>query len=160
MQPTIKTITNKKLIGKSLGMSMVDNKTYELFRSFMPRRKEIQYANMVEVYDLRVYPEDYHVNFNPANNFTKWALVEVSEIENVPDQMEVFNLKGGSYAVFDHKGPQTDTSIFQYIFTSWFPNSEYDVDHRPHFELLRVGTKPNDPNAQQQIWVPVIPKIQ
>jgi predicted transcriptional regulator YdeE len=49
-----------------------------------------------------------------------------SSNHNVPNDMETFTLTGGLYAVFDYKGLSTDNSIFQYIFETWLPSSEYD----------------------------------
>jgi AraC family transcriptional regulator len=54
----------------------------------------------------------------------------------VPAEMEKFVLPGGLYAVFYHKGIYTDTDIFQYIFGTWLTASEYELDKRPHFEIL------------------------
>jgi AraC family transcriptional regulator len=41
MHPRIETLPEKKLVGKWLEMSFANNKTAELWRSFMPRKKEI-----------------------------------------------------------------------------------------------------------------------
>jgi len=41
-QPQIETMTEKKLVGKHVLMSLSDNKTRELFQGFMPRRREIK----------------------------------------------------------------------------------------------------------------------
>jgi predicted transcriptional regulator YdeE len=41
MNHRIETLTEKKLIGKRMRMSVSGNKTGDLWRSFMPRRKEI-----------------------------------------------------------------------------------------------------------------------
>ena len=41
MQPRIETLTERKLIGKRITMSLSNNKTGELWRIFMPRRREI-----------------------------------------------------------------------------------------------------------------------
>jgi len=41
MQPRIVNLREKKLVGKQLITSLVNNKTGELWKSFMPRRKEI-----------------------------------------------------------------------------------------------------------------------
>ena len=38
MQPIIKTVPAKKLIGKKTTMSLADNKTFALFSDFMPKR--------------------------------------------------------------------------------------------------------------------------
>jgi AraC family transcriptional regulator len=155
MQPTIKIIEEKKLIGMSKPMSLTDNKTFQLFSTFMPRKKEISNAINSDVFDLRVYPKGYFLNFNPSTFFTKWVLAEVPNFENVPSGMETFTLAGGKYAVFTHKGLSTDNSTFQYIFTEWLPNSDFVLADRPHFEILGAKTKLNDPNSEEEVWVPV-----
>jgi AraC family transcriptional regulator len=151
----IETIPEKKFVGINLTMSLTDNKTFELFSSFMPRRKEIVNAENVDVFDLIVYPANYFSAFNPSVSFTKWALIEVSSFENIPNEMETFVLSSGQYAVFDYKGLSTDKSIFEYIFRTWLPNSNYLIDNRPHFEVLGEKYKNNDPNSEEEIWVPI-----
>ena len=42
MIPKIVFLTKKKLIGHKIKMSLTDNKTGELWRGFMPRKKDIQ----------------------------------------------------------------------------------------------------------------------
>ena len=69
--------------------------------------------------------------------------------------MKSLILKGGLYAVFDYKGSSSNNSIFQYIFSEWLPNSEYLIDHRPHFEILGSKYKNNDPNSEEEIWIPI-----
>ena len=69
--------------------------------------------------------------------------------------METYSLAGGLYAVFDYKGSSTDPSIFQHIFGTWLPNSEYMLDDRPHFEVLGDKFKNNDPNSEEEIWIPI-----
>ena len=72
--------------------------------------------------------------------------------------MEAFILTGGLYAVFDYKGLNTDHSIYQYIFGTWLPNSDYVLDNRPHFEILGDKYKNNDPTSEEEIWIPIKPK--
>ena len=50
------------------------------------------------------------------------------------------------------------TSIFQYIFGTWLPNSTYLLADRPHFEVLGEGYKNNDPTSEEEIWIPIQPK--
>jgi AraC family transcriptional regulator len=69
--------------------------------------------------------------------------------------METFVLSGGEYAVFDYKGSSNDSSIFQYIFMNWLPNSGYNLDNRPHFEVLGEKYKNNDPTSEEEIWIPI-----
>lgn len=153
MEVIIKTIETKKLVGMRETMSLTENLTFSLFRAFMPRRKEIENALNGNTLDLKVYPKNYFLNFNHSTTFQKWAVVEVSDFETIPGGMESFILTGGKYAVFISK--VGDDSIFNYIFTTWLPNSEYELDNRPHFDVLREKTKGGDSESEQEIWIPI-----
>ena len=159
MEPRIETIPEKKLVGSSIQMSLNNNKTGWLWSNFIPKLKDI--ANKVgqDKYSLQVYGSDYFSNFDPNREFVKWALVEVTNFENIPTDLETFTLKSGQYAVFIHKG---DTSEFyktaQYIYGVWLPNSAFELDDRPHFEVLGNKYKNNDPASEEEVWIPVKPR--
>ncbi|MGH1366878.1 MAG: GyrI-like domain-containing protein [Calditrichia bacterium] len=155
MEPQIVTIEEKKLIGMSVSMSLVDNKTFQVFSTFMPRKKEILNAVNSDVLDMRVFPENYYTAFSPAAVFEKWAAVEVAGFDSVPDGMQTLTLPGGQYAVFHRIGLGTDNSIFEYIFTEWLPHSGFQLDNRPHFDVMGEKFKRNDPNSEEDICIPV-----
>jgi len=121
----------------------------------MPRRNEIKNNLTTEVISMQVYDSLYYKDFKPSNEFEKWATVEVTDFDIIPNEMEPFTLTGGLYAVFDYKGSSTDNSIFQYIFSTWLPSSEYQLEDRPHFEVLGEKYKNNDPNSEEEIWIPI-----
>lgn len=156
MTPRIETLEAKKLVGKSLRMSLTNNKSGVLWSSFIPKLKEIDSMISNDKFSLQVYEPNYFDNFNPDREFLKWALVEVSDYGNLPSDLEAFKLEGGLYAVFIHIG---DTKEFyktsQYIFGVWLPNSEYVLDNRPHFEILGEKTKKDDPNSEEEVWIPI-----
>ena len=158
MQPRIETIKEKKLVGKKLKMSFAHNKTGELWAGFMPRRKEIKNSVSTDLFSLQIYEKEHFNKFNPEREFEKWALVEVSSFDNIPEGFESFSLQKGLYAVFHYKGSSADSSIFQYIFATWLPSSDYALDDRPHFEILDEKYKNNDPDSEEEIWIPVKPK--
>lgn len=122
----------------------------------MPSIKDINNNITNDRFSLQVYDANHFDNFNPNREFVKWALVEVSDFENVPIELETFELMGGEYAVFIHQG---DTKEFyktsQYIYGVWLPNSEYVLDDRPHFEVLGNKTKKDDPNSEEEVWIPI-----
>lgn len=155
MQPRIINLAAKKLIGKHLKMSLTNNKTGQLWGQFAPSIKTIVHRTSIDKISMQIYPTDYYKNFSPTTEFEKWATVEVSNYDHIPNGMESFNLEGGLYAVFDYKGSSADASIFQYIFWQWLPNSIYQVDNRPHFEVLGTKYKNNDPNSEEEIWIPI-----
>lgn len=157
MQPIIQTLPEKFLIGNHLTMSLAENKTAELWRSFMPQRKEIINAVSSDLFSMQVYDAEYSFkNFDPAATFEKWAAVEVHDFKNVPEGMETFVLKSGLYAVFQHKGgPAAGFKTFSFIFGTWLPASAYDLDNRPHFEILGEKYNGNEPDSEEEIWIPV-----
>jgi AraC family transcriptional regulator len=155
MTPRIQHLPEKKLIGKKLKMSLVNNKTAELWKSFMPQRNAIENKVNNDFISMQVYSPTHFVHFNPSNEFEKWATVEAANFEHVLDGMETYILPSGLYAVFHYKGLSSDTSIFQYIFGTWLPNSNYHLDVRPHFEVLGEKYKNNDPTSEEEIWIPI-----
>jgi AraC family transcriptional regulator len=156
MQPEIKTVEEKKLIGFALTMSLTDNKTAELWRMFMPRRKEISNSTGSDLISLQIYPENYYEQFNPGNTFVKWASCEVTDFNNVPNGMQSLSLSSGLYAIFHYKGSSADASIYQYIFNEWLPQSKYKLDNRPHFEMLGEKYRNIDPSSEELICIPVL----
>lgn len=155
MQPRIETLKPKKLVGLHLNMSLAHNLTGQLWRQFAPRIQEIPNRVSNDKLSLQVYPPNYYAQFSPVTPFTKWAAVEVKSVDELPEGLRTLELEGGLYAVFDYKGSSADTSIFQYIFSEWLPKSNYAVDDRPHFEVLGPKYKNNDPNSEEEIWIPV-----
>ncbi|MTI86440.1 MAG: GyrI-like domain-containing protein [Balneolaceae bacterium] len=155
MEPRIEHIEEKKLVGKYLTMSLANNKTGELWGSFMPSRMKITNNLSNDLISLQVYPRGYYSSFNPNTEFVKWALAEVPNFNHVPENMDTFILKGGMYAVFLHKGSHTNTSTFEYIFREWIPASDYELDHRPHFEVLGEKYKLGDSESEEELWIPI-----
>jgi AraC family transcriptional regulator len=155
MLPRIKEIEEKRLIGKRLKMSLTNNLTGKLWKGFMQRRNEIKNNVTKEMISMQIYDSLYYQNFKPNNEFEKWATIEVTDFDFIPNEMEPFTLPGGFYAVFNHKGSSNDNSVFEYIFLNWLPNSKYKLDNRPHFEVLGEKYKNNDQNSEEEIWIPI-----
>lgn len=155
MKPRIINIDEKKLVGIKLTMSFAHYNIGELWGIFMPRKNEITNNLTNDLISMAVYNPSHFYDFKPTNKFDRWATVEVSDFDNIPNGMEHFILEGGLYAVFDYIGLNTDNSIFQYIFGTWLPNSNYILDHRPHFEVLGEKYKNNDPTSEEEIWIPI-----
>jgi AraC family transcriptional regulator len=159
MKPRIETLTEKKLIGKRTRMSLSANKTGQLWQSFMPRRKEIQNIIGSELFSIEVYPPTYWDKFDPDAEFEKWAAVEVADWRTIPDNMETMLLSNGRYAVFIHKGPASAAlQTYSYIFETWLPDSGFLLDNRPHFALMGDNYKNEDPDSEEEIWIPIKPK--
>lgn len=157
MNPRIETLPETKLVGMRVHMNFLANKTQELWQRFMPRKKEIINTVGNELHSIEIYPDiSYFDTFNPAKEFDKWAAVKVSDLENIPDKMEKLVIPTGFYVVFPFKGTAKEAAkIYQKIIGHWIPNSIYELDHRPHFALMGEKYKNNDPDSEEEFWVPI-----
>lgn len=155
--PRIESLPEKTLVGKSIRMCLANNKTHELWSSFMPNRNEVTNKVGSSYYSVQFYDANLQFeNFTPQVEFTKCAMVEVSEVGDIPEGMETRKLPEGLYAVFTYVGrPMDFAPTWRYIFQEWLPNSIYTLDDRPHFELLPENYNPMDPNAQEEVWIPI-----
>jgi len=156
MEPRIETLESKKLVGLRLKMSLSRNRTRELWQTFMPRRAEAKARVGSHYISMQVYDPDQGDPFSPEAVFEKWATVEVADGKEMPEGMESYTLHGGQYAVFTHCGPASAAQeTFQKIFGVWLPNSGYALDAREHFEVLPADYRPDDPDATEEIWIPI-----
>ncbi len=156
MNPSLVIIQGKNFIGKRISMSLANNRVPDLWKSFLPHIALIPgRTNPKELVSLAVYPPDYFDALNPDRLFDRWAAVEVESLENIPELFESLYVQGGLYAVFAYKGSSADTQIFKYIYGEWLPNSGYQLDLRPHFEILGEKYKNNDPESEEEIWIPL-----
>jgi AraC family transcriptional regulator len=101
-------LSEKKFVGKRIKMSFSENKTHELWRSFMSGRREINSIIGMELYSIEVYEQLYFDNFIPKREFDKWAAVEVMNFDN-----------------------------------------------RPHFAVMGEKYKNEDPDSEEELWIPI-----
>tara|TARA_R110002073_G_scaffold14656_4_gene59503 strand:- start:414 stop:869 length:456 start_codon:yes stop_codon:yes gene_type:complete len=138
-------------------MSMVQDATAGLWQRFMPRRNEVTNTIGEALYSVQNFEGlSGFENFTADTVFEKWAAVEVRDHEAVPAGMEAFLLRAGHYAVFDHQGPPSQfPKTLQFIFSEWMPQSKWQLDDREHFEVLLPGWRADDPEAREEVWIPV-----
>ena len=157
MEPRIETLSKTTVIGMKMIMSFANNRTAELWRTFMPRRRELQNAIGPELYSVEVYNNPtFFEKFNPANEFEKWAAVKAHADDSVPDGMHTLTIPEGLYAVFPYKGkPSQAQSVYQFIYATWIPGSIYQLDNRPHFALMGEKYKGEHPDSEEEFWIPI-----
>jgi AraC family transcriptional regulator len=160
MEPRLEALNEKLFVGKNITMSLANNRTGALWQSFMPERKVVTNNVGPELYSIEIYPPNYFDNFSLHAEFEKWAAVEVTDFDSLPDSMQSLRVPSGLYAVFIHRGPASSgPKTYGYILTSWLPNSEYALDARPHFAVMNEKYKGDDPDSEEEFWIPVKPRI-
>lgn len=156
MEPRIEQLPQKKLVGKRIRTAQAENRTAELWRAFMPRRKEIKNTVGSDLFSVQFFDTSLDP-FGPDTPFDKWAAVEVTEFTELPEGMEALVLENGPYAVFVHRGPVSAApQTFGYIYGTWLPASEYDADNRrAHFAVMGKKYAAESPDSEEEIWIPV-----
>ena len=163
MENRIETLETTTLLGKSLEMSLAEDKTQALWQSFGPLVKSIKNRKDRNFISLQIFNSVFDPeNFDPNTRFTKWAGVALENdnqlLRREPDneELKLYHIQGGLYTVFTHVGPASEfRSTLGFIYGEWFPKSEYQIDDREHFEVLPEGYRPDDPNAKEEIWIPI-----
>ncbi|WP_048641438.1 GyrI-like domain-containing protein [Cyclobacterium amurskyense] len=156
MQPKIVNIKDKHLLGISCRMSVNNNKTPELWKKFMSILHTISSNKPQEFIALQVYEASYFSSaFDPSKEFDQWACMEVENGKEIHQELTPFLLKGGLFAVFNYKGPSTDHSVFEYIYGTWIPESQFQLDDRPHFQVMGEKYSNNSPSSEEEIWIPL-----
>lgn len=156
MKAVIQDIPSRQLIGTRIHTSLAANETVRLWSSFMPQVPMVMHRANNNLYSVQVFKEMLSFEeFTPHTVFETWAAVEVTETSKIPEGMNTIEV-GGLYAFFIYKGLHANFNPFlQKIYQEWMPASEYELDQRPHFEVMKPGYRPDDPEAEEEIWIPV-----
>lgn len=158
LNPRIEIISSKILVGIQRRMSLSKHEIPLLWKSFMPRRNEVRNVKNADLYSIEIYDDlNYFNHFNPSLEFNKWAAVEVSAAEVVPEKMDALIIPEGVYAVFTYIGSGQDVfAFYATIFNEWLPSSKYQLDNRPHFACMGEKYNMGDPNSEEEIFIPII----
>ena len=157
-EPEIKEMQAKKLIGIRISTSLADDKTSLLWNRFMKLRGSIENITGKDLYSVQEYGEIFMSGeFDTQSEFKKWAATEVSDFNETPKGLQKLEIPAGKYAVFIHEGTAKKfAESSRYIFNEWLPESDFNLDDRPHFEILGVDYKgPENPDSKEEIWIPV-----
>jgi AraC family transcriptional regulator len=151
MDPKIMQRSEIKVIGMQ---STMHHNQYgniiALWKRFSPQKKRIQNTINEDLIAIQVYS-----HFNTIENpFDIWACVEVSSLDSIPEGMTSFTIPKGAYAVFLHKGLDA-SKTYQQIISEWLPNSGYEFDDRPHFQVMGTKYKNGSADSEEDFYVPI-----
>lgn len=152
--PEFEQIHQITLVGVHRIMSLAQDETFDMWRGFMPRLNEISNRVGKDLFSVQVFRSGIQ-SLGKTDPFEKWAAVKVSTKDDVPNGMSTLELSG-MYARFIHHGtPSSFHLTLQGIFGNWLPSSGYQLDDRPHFEIMPEGYDRNDPNAIEFVFIPI-----
>lgn len=159
-EPRIVQLQDQAIVGVAGFISFTRFDVAPLWQALMPVYAAIPHVQNQTRLSVAVYPNNFFESFNPEQTFQKWAAVPVTMIESsLPQPCTSMTIPSGMYAVFQHKGNfEAFAHTVQYIHNQWLPQSPYQLDNRPHFEILTDTYKNNHPDSEEEVWIPVTHK--
>jgi len=138
-------------------MSLVQNRSAELWRSFRPLAQHVEGRVGDDFFSVQIYDNpDYFSAYNPEREFTRWAAIEFGEGAEVASGLQPLILPEGEYAVFDYQGLPSEFGTFaREIYSRILPQAGKKPDDRPHYEIIGPAYRPDDPSAEETICIPV-----
>lgn len=155
--PRFEILPVRTLVGLSDRMSIAKDGTPALWQKAMPLFPSVPNRIGTDLFSVEVYDDlSFFEQFDPTREFQKWAAVLVGDPSNIPDGFDVLAIPDGEYAVFPFKGSAKEApAAYQFIYNIWLKESESILEDRPHFAVMSAAYRPDDPNAEEEIWVPV-----
>lgn len=160
-EPQLLVLPPRLVVGLHQTMNLVNDQTPGLWQRFGPLVKAIACRADNQRISMSIYPSEYSFqHFDPQAFFTKWAAVEVNQPMPSPPSngLTNFTIPGGAYASFTYQGPASGfPEVMAYILTTWMPAKGLEPDKRPFFEILGPEYHPADPEAREEVFIPVRP---
>lgn len=100
----------------------------------------------------------YGVKYNSDSegNVDYLSGVEVSEVTDLPPELEVLRLPAQQYAVFDHEGHVSEIRrTWHTIFSDWMTSHKKQIKEAPDFERYSEKFDPQTGFGGIEIWVPL-----
>jgi AraC family transcriptional regulator len=157
MQVTITQSPALNLVGLKADVALDPNQTRALRQKFGPWRAKIENRADDNTYAVDIYPGNYLKDFKPQTVFEKWAAVAVKEKpKSLANPLQFLEIKPALYAIFQHQGSaSTVGQTYNYVLNQWLPQSGYKLVARPHVAVMPPKYQPQDPKAQEEIWIPI-----
>ena len=156
MTPTL--LPERHFIGKFIQSPINTAATQELWKSFMPLRKQIN-AISEELFSVIVPTEDTRKSGQLTMHSTvdKWAAVEVDPSYPTPENLDRLIIPAGDYLSFEYVGRASDYGPFiGNIHGNILPQNGFAFDMRPQFEVMGAEYLGHDnPNSRETLYVPV-----
>ena len=161
-EPRFVKLESFHVVGIEGKSSMKNNRIPQYWETFLPREKEV--TSIVKPgtnYGFCFVEEEAETEMNDDTEFTVLIGDAVSDFSNIPNGMVYRKIPAAEYAVFTHKGkffPDGLPRSYGYIYSKWFPNSQYKADSSFNFEYYEHGRfKGVDvDDTEIDIYVPLI----
>lgn len=102
-------------------------------------------------YGICVYVNDVAIGeVSEHTELTEFVGFEESALKGIPDGVNRYRIRAGTYAVFRHQGPVSMLRYtYEYIWGTWLANTSWSLDERDDFE--EYGPEFQGPDHEESI---------
>lgn len=163
MKPVFKTLPEFQVIGvsgKFISVMSPDKNNLEvipkLWGNFFKEQAKITTRKNPINLGLCWMPGPGDIVDHPFECFYM-ACTEVTNIEKIPEGLELKTIPAGEFAVFTHKGTlDSYQQTLGNIFGLWLPASGKNLRNCPQFEYYDERFKLNSKDSEVDIYIPVV----
>ena len=154
MEPRILQMDMFKIVGMKYYGENKNNEIGRLWDLFNPRVSEIKNQQGSNVRYGICYPIGDSAE---KGEFEYIALIEVSDLNEIPEGMVGRTIQTQTYAVFTHKGSlEKIAETYKYIYGTWHPKSGYELLKTPDFEYYDERFDPDtEEDSEFDIYIPI-----
>ena len=153
--PQFRQVSKLKTAGIRGTTSLFNNSLPQLWEQFLSLDSDL-FVSGGERYCIcetlnTVYSEDGNVSFSVMLGGA------VKNLGSIPPGLDTKIISPGRYAVFTHRGALSSLlKTYQYIYGTWLPSSQEELDDREDFEVYRHQVlSPDAPDNEVEIFIPV-----
>lgn len=152
--PRFVTTKDIKLVGTLNTTTMQNLNFTQYWEEFFPLYNQAKHKNNEKFYGTMFMDQDTPFTMDTPINYLVGVPAKV-----IPDAKAPWTkhtIKGGTYAVFTHRGPvENIMETYMYIYNTWLPDSGYAERFGDQFEYYDERFKDQSPDSIIEIWVPV-----
>ena len=153
-----------KLVGKKLRVTAKGEESFRIIPEFWQNSmKDGSVGKLEKMADRDGYLKGALVgailDYNEKlEEFDYLIGIEYTEGMKVPEGMDIREIPGRTYSVFNATGPQPETiqDTFTRIYSQWFPATKYIHSGGPELEVYPVDDLYNEENGACDIWIPIM----
>lgn len=153
MEPKIVFKEEFTVVGMKCSTTLKNNKIPQLWDEFLLRIHEIKNRS-----DDKITLGVSEFCKNPHDEeFTYFACVPVTKIDEIPEGMVAKTIPANYYAVVTHKGSlDTLGHVYDYVYDDWLPQSDYELAKSDDFEVYDERfLGPEDENSEVDIYISI-----
>jgi len=155
LNPKIITTSEKYVAGMQGTMHHGEmHNIIALWKQFMPNKFKITNSVNEELIALQYYG-DFSDTSKP---YEIMACTEVKDLNHIPEGLIGFTIPEGEYAVFVLNGMDAG-GLYRKILGEWLPSSGYEIDDRPHFQVMGKKYINGSEKSEEDFYIPIKLKL-